>query len=121
MSHKSTVTMEAEHENCCGNKDILKSVLIEAYECRKYFLQPKFKSSVTIKDEKNAWALMLVSVTSLSTVRRTAGEIRRKWTKLTSEAKSYPAKRKCLNTGGGSKTATTKKDLLTGLISNLLT
>ena len=81
------------------NNEIL--AFIDAYGRRKTILQRRFKSTLSYRDKKLAWGALTADVNAVSCARRKPGELKKKWQKLSSEARADLAKRKHPGTGGG--------------------
>ena len=77
--------------------------IIDAYGRRKDVLQGRFKSTLTNREKKEAWDALTADVNAVSSSRRKPEELKKKWQKLASDARSDLAKRKHPGTGGGPK------------------
>ena len=75
--------------------------LIEEYSSRKNILQQKFKNNATNKGKQQAWLEICETVNSVSGCVRSVGEIKEKWSKLSSEARAQLRARKYPPTGSG--------------------
>ena len=75
-----------------SNNEIL--ALIDAYGRRKDVLQGRFKSTLTNREKKEAWDALTADVKAVSSSRRKPDELKKKWQKLASDARSDLAKRK---------------------------
>ena len=69
---------------------------------RKRFGQENI-TSLTMRDKKEAWDALTADVNAVSSSRRKPDELKKKWQKLASDARSDLAKRKHPGTGGGPK------------------
>lgn len=75
--------------------------LIEEFAARKEILQSKFKASLTNKEKQKAWAELTAAVNSASPVDRSVAEVKEKWSKLSSEARTQLRARRNPPTGSG--------------------
>ena len=80
------------------NTEIL--ALIEAYGRRRHIIQGRFKSTLSNRDKKEAWDAVTADVNAVSLSRRKPDELKKKWQKLASEARSDLSRRKHPGTGG---------------------
>ena len=91
--------VQPRKEDNFTNNEIL--ARIDAYGWRKGILQSRFKSILPNSDKKVAWDALTADVNAVSLPRRTLDELKKKWQKLASEARSDLAKRKHPGTGDG--------------------
>jgi hypothetical protein len=75
--------------------------LIEEFTCRKDLLQSKFKSTITNQNKQKAWAEVTAAVNAVSPVERSVADVKEKWGKLASEARTQLRSRKHPPTGSG--------------------
>ena len=68
--------------------------LIEEFSLRKDVLNQKFKTNSANKEKQNMWTEICEAVNSVSKVGRSVGELKEKWSKMSSEARSQLRARK---------------------------
>ncbi|XP_013383826.1 myb-related transcription factor, partner of profilin-like [Lingula anatina] len=78
------------------------AVLVEEVSCRPTVFSP-FTNTVTLKSKEKQWAEVAEKVNSVSHIKRSFREVRKKWHDLTSRTKRKEAKRRAAmrQTGGG--------------------